>query len=607
MDDYEKFESISRQPHSTESLALMIAAMRVAQNRFVNCPPSLLLTNLTHFPSREDAARRTADGPYQDLLPPVDEAWIRYTDKISRSPSPPEGSNVTPRMWNLVRGSPLDSSVVEGYLKLLRATSLHTEIAGTRLLRQDDNTIDTEGVDRPTIIPFLDGNDWAFAVAYSDCIHWYDSRPNRIVPSFSASGARRVVGGWKGPQHSNPNDAGVFMLLGIRLILHQKPHLSQRAANEITETFRARMLIELLAGKIEPDAEDLRRVGIVGRTETDEGSIFVAQANHEHSPALESETSFFNDAMYMQYLANRAARSTSSVPSPSPPVDRIVRASERREANASRPRVQQLCSIDEENEGLMDYEELQDNLVTAYSNTTTPGSTPRLTASSNDLELPLPSTANTSRRRKNPQRERYIQGTAGNTAREMLEPGINSLISRKVILENLANALHFKRLAMASDQDGEQVLWSLGSRMSQGKLQQRYSRVLFNEKMEEQNPMMDQVSDQERKKMKRDFRKWQVWKDVRDIGRDHDDLGQFVTLCAFPGSMNSECKPKAYYRSLVADLKREIESETGDERGEEIRIPFPFLVRQWLREAHTRWAFAQICPKHRWLRFSDHG
>ncbi|KAM0188496.1 hypothetical protein ACHAPI_010603 [Fusarium lateritium] len=138
---------------------------------------------------------------------------------------------------------------------------------------------------------------------------------------------------------------------------------------------------------------------------------------------------------------------------------------------------------------------------------------------------------------------------------------------------------------MASDQDGERVLWSLGSRTSQGKLQQRYSRVLFTEKMEEQDPMIDQVSDQERKKMKRDFRKWQVWKDVRDVGRDHDDLGQFVTLCAFPGSMNSECKPKEYYRSLVADFKKEIESETGSEGEEEIRIPSSSLVRRWLREA----------------------
>lgn len=562
-----------------------MAATNIARKRFENCPSTLLSANLTHFPSREEVSRRTAATPVQQLLPPVDDSWIKIADKVSELPHPQEGTNVTIELWNLVRGSPLELSIVDGYLDLLRATSLHTAIAKVRPLKQDENMIGTQGLDRPTIIPFLDGYDWAFAVAYYDCIHWYDSSPSRQTPSFSATGARRVVEGWKGPQHSDPNDAGIFMLMGIRLILQHKPHLSQRAADQIAHTFRARMLGELLAGKIEPDGERLCREGVMQAAETDEGSIFVAQSQYEYSPAAASEADLFTEALYMRERANGANRSSRSTSS----VDEVVSASLRRQANSPRPALRQMSSIVEDNE--VHEDAVLDDLVNVHGSISPPRARGETIQPEPNSRPPSATTANTSRRRRGgaQQNDGCAQGDTGDGTREPLKLDVNSLVSRKVILENLAAALHCKRLAVATEAYDKCVLWFLGQdNTMQGKLQQRYSRVLFVEKMEEQarqGAAMSGINDKQWEKMKRDSRNWRVWKDVRDAGREHDDLGPFVTLCAFPGSMNSKYLSKKSRESLVADLKMELrsdrEDETGGQRGSHSSSP----LRQWLRDA----------------------
>ncbi|CAG1979583.1 unnamed protein product [Fusarium graminearum] len=255
--------------------------------------------------------------------------------------------------------------------------------------------IGTEGLDRPIIIPFLCSHDWAFAVAYHDCIHWYDSCPSRRTPSFSAIEARRVVEGWKGPRHSDPNEAGIFMLMGIRLVLQRKPHLSQKAADQIARTFRARMLGELLAGKVEPDGKRSCE-GAMQVAETDEGSIFVAQSQYEYSPAAAPEADLFTEALYMQEQANRANRSTRSMSS----VDEIISASLRRQANSPRPALRQMSSIAEDSEVPIDEDVVLDDLVTIHSSISPPRQREVSVEPEPDTHPSSATTANTSRRRK---------------------------------------------------------------------------------------------------------------------------------------------------------------------------------------------------------------
>ncbi|KAI5465174.1 hypothetical protein BGZ63DRAFT_422125 [Mariannaea sp. PMI_226] len=157
-------------------------------------------------------------------------------------------------MWPLVAGKHLTQQIVEAYLDLLRQESPIMGLLGVRLSDSGSIQIGDEGVDQPAIIPFKNGTHWAFAAVYADCIHWYDSKPaqERSRPHFRATRARRLVGGWTGPEHSCPEDSGIVMLIGIRLVLQGVPHLSQKLTDELVRTFRTRMLAELQTQELIP-------------------------------------------------------------------------------------------------------------------------------------------------------------------------------------------------------------------------------------------------------------------------------------------------------------------------------------------------------------------
>ncbi|SPJ81820.1 uncharacterized protein FTOL_09225 [Fusarium torulosum] len=244
MDDYEYFKHLALKPYSKFTLALMSAATRVAIKRFHNCTSGLVIADSTPFPD-EDAVREEASESPQDLIDHVDESWSECANKISLLRCPIEGSRFAQSMWHLAHGGD------------------DIDIALPRMLRNDQECIsETEGLDRPIIVPFYHDYHWAFAVAYSDCIHWYDSAIDGPVPSHLASGARPVVDGWKGPLQNSPEDAGVLMLMGIKLILQRKPHMSQEAADELVQLFRTRIFAELLCNNTKPTATELANLDL---------------------------------------------------------------------------------------------------------------------------------------------------------------------------------------------------------------------------------------------------------------------------------------------------------------------------------------------------------
>ncbi|KAG9249632.1 uncharacterized protein F5Z01DRAFT_631334 [Emericellopsis atlantica] len=157
----------------------------------------------------------------------------------------------------LASAAHVDEETVQAYLELLRAQSTrHADIASTRSLNEGPIDIRNEGLEQPVIIPCQDGTAWAFAVAYPDCVHWYDSRPNASIPNLATT-PRPIVANWTGPKVSQDrvDDAGVLALIGIRQIHQGAPHMSQECANELVSSFRARLIAELTCGELEPSAE----------------------------------------------------------------------------------------------------------------------------------------------------------------------------------------------------------------------------------------------------------------------------------------------------------------------------------------------------------------
>lgn len=179
----------------------------------------------------------------------------------------------------------LEKAVVEKYLKLLQTTFENVEIRDIRTIG-NTNSICDEDLERTSIIPFHTKNNWAFAVVYWDCIHWFESAPGAPVPHFSPQDSRHMEVIWTGPKHSHPTDSGIFMLLGIRQILSGKPHLekiSQAAVND----FRCLMFIELLCNKINPTEDDFRSLPQGSDSQSPNNSI--VDKNVE---------SYFEDAIY---------------------------------------------------------------------------------------------------------------------------------------------------------------------------------------------------------------------------------------------------------------------------------------------------------------------
>jgi hypothetical protein len=525
MDDYEHFQHLALRPHTKTSLALMSAATRVAHKRFENCTSSLLATDVTSFPPHQLATQEDVDESLRDLVGPVDETWPERVNKLSQLKRPPEGSRVTQSMWHLVRGGHLDFGIVEDYLQLLRTTSHHVEIAPARMLRHDQNCIEeTEGVAHPIVIPFCHENNWAFAVAYSDCVHWYDSAPNSAILVPPVTGARPVVEGWRGPQNNNLADSGVFMLMGIKLILQLKPHLSQRIADELNQSFRSCIFIELLCEKVQPTSTDLRHINLEQVLDT--GYLYSTADEISHGHTLtdaQQESSFFEDAMAATISATQAISSASPV---------ICQAGE---ANASSRNPELPPATD-------------------------PDRPPGLSS----LQPQHPT--NTSRKRRSQPR----------ATNERAEGRVHQdLDDRKIILDNLSHAIHFKRSALVSFEDDPFVLWALlRYARTSGNLHRRFHAVLFHNMMKDDDRIIKMKSAMGRKAercMKRDLWSWKFWKRVSDVGMKYG-LGPLVPLCAFENDFSGYRLSEEAQDPLIERFENRLQNESD-------------MLRAWLQDA----------------------
>lgn len=281
-DAYDFFKKLSEAVYSKKSLQQFEAALRVTRARFPNSARSSGRQQKLGYPSAD------YDFCMKEQLPIVKPEWAEYAARVSQSEPPMEDDELTLSMWNLVQGSCLDAEIVNEYLNILKKSCLSSEVVGIRTLEPGVNLISEEGCNRPTIIPFHDTNNWAFAVAYADCIHWYNSNPNSITPQFSTGDERRVVTGWTGPKHSRSEDSGILMLIGIRLLLQGTPHICQKVADQCVVAFRSRMVIELLSKTMDPSQQDFEEI------------------LHQSYPP--NPSSFFDEAMFNLSPSNRLSQ-----------------------------------------------------------------------------------------------------------------------------------------------------------------------------------------------------------------------------------------------------------------------------------------------------------
>ncbi|KAM3560555.1 hypothetical protein ARSEF4850_003598 [Beauveria asiatica] len=210
----------------------------------------------------------------------------RLVDYVSRyADTVPTADRLSKAAWNMAQAQTSSRDAVQSYLDLLRQLDSPVEILPIRSL-QNEIALSSEGAARPAIIPFLDDDGWAFAVAYPDCVHWYDSRRGRHVPSLSSPAERMVTNHWTGPVHERDEDSSIFMLMGIRCLQRGCPHVPQETAVNLASQFRARVVIELLCEEIGPSRSVIE--GLLSE-EVEHQSLFFDDAIHgvdRQSPAL---------------------------------------------------------------------------------------------------------------------------------------------------------------------------------------------------------------------------------------------------------------------------------------------------------------------------------
>ncbi|KAJ3492923.1 hypothetical protein NLG97_g5059 [Lecanicillium saksenae] len=245
-----------------ESVQQAVSALKTVQQRY----PAIASMQ----PSRSgSAAADEGNSAFPRTEAKIVEYVSRYADTV------PPTDDLSKAAWSLAQQHAPPRDAVASYLDLLRRLDSPVEILPIRPLH-DGITLSSDGTKRPVIIPFMEGDIWAFAVAYADCVHWYDSRREKHVPVLSSPDDRSVTNVWTGPQHQRSEDAALFMLMGIRCIQRGCPHLAQETAVDLVSNFRAQVVMELLCGKVNPTRYETSRL---------------------LSQEIEEQSLFFDDAM----------------------------------------------------------------------------------------------------------------------------------------------------------------------------------------------------------------------------------------------------------------------------------------------------------------------
>ncbi|KAL7940679.1 hypothetical protein V8C42DRAFT_336859 [Trichoderma barbatum] len=520
--DYNKiFKDLSLAPLSYDSLTLAFTALRVIQRRY----PNFTVTEDGNLSVNSSENSGLSDIPFY---------WTEYAYNCSFAlDQKPDEKRWCPKLKD---NTPVHPEVVTEYLKLLRKPP-SMELVNTITIKEGTYNIYDEGIDRPTIIPLKisdNGKDaWAFIVAYSDCIHYYNGGNNDSTSNIIDKHTRPVKIG--GPKAEHEYDSGIYMLLGIRRILDGIPHISQQAATpEVVSNFRVRILVELLCKKMDPSMEDFQafceKEDIVMPSALQENLL---QSSSAPTPNLQSYPSF-------------TRKSTSPVVGEDYiPQDTLLPIEE----------VYAIYTPTAYSNPMDILQPTEEGHATFSSN-----STPKFSGTLSGRQ----STAATSVNVSSPPRPRLSFNVQ------------NTINTMKGILNLLSTAAFTCRISNTSKKTSLAILWhSINKDHSESKFHQRYNEVLFYDKMEalrSDDAIKTEMNERNITPMKLKKKNCKFWKDVCDIGEGlgWKDENKYVMLLAISSLPANESQRKEILSHLRSRL------DDGSDQ-----------LRNWLLSAHS--------------------
>jgi len=255
-------------------------------------------------------------------------------------------------LWRLKPGEELNDEILNAYFELLRKTcqSPQTIIEGTEFLESERRWLWTRferinGTDPYRIfIPVYEDHHWSFCVLSSprkgQIVSWtyHDSLEGvapRILTSWIAkyfTNPRQEQAG-PNPIQQNHIDCGLFVLMGIRVMLEGRPNLSQADSNVVMINFRQRVLAELLASNLDPTRSqfdsfklreeealrayspfipDNRNKDAVTSKDSQSLGLFVEDRNARDRPNLEEDSSSDEDESEESSHRGSRVRKTST-------------------------------------------------------------------------------------------------------------------------------------------------------------------------------------------------------------------------------------------------------------------------------------------------------
>ncbi|KAJ3453485.1 hypothetical protein MRS44_017732 [Fusarium solani] len=155
-----------------------------------------------------------------------------------------EDDIITPSRRCLAQTGNISMADILAYLELLRKSNIGVDITTAIPRRELDSVVGGLDREKTWIVPVHDELGWAFAAVYPDGIHKYNMSDPRSETGPSA---------WPRSPSWDTEDAGVIMLLDIRLIANGFAHVADEVLNDKLPHFRNRLLVELICGQLDPD------------------------------------------------------------------------------------------------------------------------------------------------------------------------------------------------------------------------------------------------------------------------------------------------------------------------------------------------------------------
>ena len=185
-------------------------------------------------------------------------------------------------LWRLKPGEYLDDEIINAYFELLQKSVVSPShiIANTFLMQMPHHRPYrwfTELVDTGTYTIYLPVNwenyHWSFAVITSKSkqdpvqFTYYDSIGGEVpralldwIRRFFPAKTMQELKASPNPKQNNGTDCGLFVLIGIRLLITGRPHLTQSESNDLLPSLRERVLAELLASSLDPSEGQYREL-----------------------------------------------------------------------------------------------------------------------------------------------------------------------------------------------------------------------------------------------------------------------------------------------------------------------------------------------------------